>query len=260
MTLNSTLTAAIADIEQNGFDSDIRLQEWLNKIQKEIERGQVPDSILYAKLKKSFEPKLKNILRKNSNIPGWRKERLNRSLYAELDRRIIAAASLIKLNKQQAVNDTLRRFVGWSTSIPAGGGIVDSKIETKQDIKKSMADMSFIERRCAIDQAAKLVSNINNIVAVDNGAIAVEWNSHWRQKNYNFRKDHKELDGKIFLIRGSWADKDGLVKGEYYDDIEPFGQAVYCRCYGRYIYKLKSLPDENLTKNKNNDILPKIDK
>lgn len=112
---------------------------------------------------------------------------------------------------------------------------------------KSLNQMTFIDRRCAIDQASKLQANIKNIVAVDAGAIALIWHSHWKQANYDYRPDHKELDGKIFLIRGSWADEKGLVKGRYYDEIEPVGQAVYCRCFAQYIYKLDRLPEENLT-------------
>lgn len=181
-------------------------------------------------------------------MPLWRKQQINPKLYAEIDRRILSAASLIKLRKEEATAETLRRFLGWSTSIPAGGGVVNDKRNLKGGIRASLSDLSFIERRCAIDQAAKLSSNLKNIVAVDNGAIALIWHSHWRQANYNYRQDHKELDGKIFLIRGSWADEQGLIKGEYYDDIEPVGQAVYCRCYAQYLFSLERLPEENLTK------------
>ncbi|MHB1659899.1 MAG: hypothetical protein ACYCRF_11450, partial [Acidithiobacillus sp.] len=74
--------------------------------------------------------------------------------------------------------------------------------------------------------------------------------SRWRVPGYDYREDHKELDGKIFLVRQSWAREKGLVKksGKYLDEIEQPAQAVYCQCTGTWLYSLKDLPDEMLTK------------
>jgi hypothetical protein len=105
--------------------------------------------------------------------------------------------------------------------------------------------MPFEQRRVVIDQTHKLVSNINEIVATDNGAIAARWHSHWRQANYNYRKDHKERDDKIYVIRNSWAHKEGLIKpvNGYTDDITSPGEEVYCRCNYVYLYNLRQVQD-----------------
>ncbi|MEN9755883.1 MAG: hypothetical protein RL755_70 [Pseudomonadota bacterium] len=248
-TVNELLTAAIKDIEEHGFDSAERVESWIKQIKAAIELGQEPDEKLIERLKASYTPKVGKALQKlNDQIPLFRKQQIKQSLYGELDRRILSASSLIKLRKEQAVNETLRRFVGWSTSIPIGGGDVTDKVELKQGIKKSLSQMSFIERRCSIDQAAKLVANIKDIVAVDSGAIAGQWHSHFRRPGYDFRKDHAERDGQFFIIRDSWADKLGLVKGTYTDEITMPSQEPFCQCDYSYYYKLNRLPDENLTK------------
>jgi len=252
MTPQQILTAALRDLEIHGYDSPERIERWVRELTIAIERtGVINDIDLKQRIKASLMPKMENAASnafKGMGIKRFTKANIPPRLYNELDRRIIASASLIKLNRTTAVNDTLQRFIGWSTSIPAGGGIVEGKAEVKQDIKKSLSQLDFVERRVIIDQTHKLIANVNNIVAVDNGAIAVEWNSHWRQKNYNYREDHKELDGKTFLIKDSWADKAGLVKGDYYEDLaDGFGQAVFCRCYGKYIFNIKRLPSELLT-------------
>jgi len=250
-TVNELLTAAIKDIEEHGFDSAERIEGWITKIRAAIEMGQEPDAKLVERLKASYTPKVGSFLRNlnsNTDVPVYRKEQIKQSLYGELDRRILSASSLIKLRKEQAVNETLRRFVGWSTSIPIGGVDVTDKVELKQDIKKSLSQMNFIERRCSIDQAAKLVSNINNIVATDSGAVYAVWSSRWKRPGYDYRPDHKERDKQIYLIRDSWADKAGLVKGTYTDEITMPAEEVFCQCSYNYYYKLNRLPDENLTR------------
>jgi hypothetical protein len=89
------------------------------------------------------------------------------------------------------------------------------------------------------------------VVARGNGAIAGIWHSHWRRPGYDYREDHKERDERVYLIRGSWAHEQGLVKpGKvgYLDDITQPGQEPFCSCYVQYISALSKLPDEMLTK------------
>jgi hypothetical protein len=119
----------------------------------------------------------------------------------------------------------------------------------RASVGKSVAQVKFERRRVEVDQGHKLAANISNIVAVDNGAIAAEWHSHWRQTHYNFRHSHKERDGKIYAIRDSWAVKQGLInKGAgYTDEMTAPGQEVFCRCFMRYITSLRRVPDEMLT-------------
>jgi hypothetical protein len=95
-----------------------------------------------------------------------------------------------------------------------------------------------------------LAASLNDILARDNQAIAAEWHSHYKELNYNYRKDHAERDSGIYAIRGNWAIKSGLMKvGEdgYTDEITQPGEEVYCRCYYRYIYNLRDLPEKMLT-------------
>lgn len=168
---------------------------------------------------------------------------------AELDRRIMASANLIKLNREEAISNTLRRFQGWATSIPIGGSDAVDRREEKAYIKKGISGLDFKERRVVIDQTHKLISSLNDIVATNNGAIAAEWHSSWRQANYDYRKDHKERDQVVYMIKDSWADKKGLIKpiNGYTDSITQPGEEVYCRCSYRYIYLLRDLPSEMLT-------------
>jgi hypothetical protein len=254
MTFYEVLTAAINDFIEYGFDSQSRVDSWLKKIKEAAEKALIPDFQMQAEMEKALNAAFSRLVIKggliNKSVSKYDIDRLKPKLRSELDRRIMASANLIKYNREQSITDVLRRFEGWATSIPKGGSLAVDKVKEKQNIKKSLAKMPFNQRRVVIDQTHKLISNINDIVAVDNGAIAGEWHSHWKQPNYNYRKDHKERDNKIYLIRGNWASEKGYIKSinGYTDDITSPGEEVYCRCNYKYIYNLSKLPKEMLTK------------
>jgi len=244
------LTAAIADVAEHGYDSAERIAYWSQRLKEAAERTMGSESEMERQLREALRAEYSRLIERggiaqfHQGVARFTIERIRPQLRAELDRRILAAASLIKLNRKAAVEKTLRRFQGWSTSIPKGGSDAVGKREEKTAIRKSMTALPFEERRCLIDQSHKLASAINDIVATDGGAIAVVWKSHWRQAGYDYREEHKERDGRVYMIRGNWALAKGLVKPSedgYYDEITAFGEEVFCRCSGRYLYSLSAL-------------------
>lgn len=253
MTFFEVLTAAINDLIEHGFDSQHRIEFWVEKIKRAAENALIPQAQMQREMEKALTGSFTRLVTKgglvNKEVSKYDIDKLKPKLRAELDRRIMASANLIKYNREECISNTLRRFEGWATSIPKGGSNVVDRVKEKQDIKKSLSKMTFMQRRVIIDQTHKLVSNINDIVAVSNGAIAAKWHSHWRQANYNYREPHKEIDEKIYLIRDSWAKEKGLIKpiNGYTDDLPMPGELVYCRCSYVYLYNLRQLPKEFLT-------------
>lgn len=257
MTFYETITAAINDILEHGFDSQERLDRWLEEIRRAAVRAMMPEDQLSKILGQTFETIYTKLVERGGTVqvnPGVSLFTLNQikpKLRDELDRRIMASVNLIKRNREEMVEKTLQRFQGWATSIPIGGSDAQSRPKTKASVGKALKQLPFEERRVLIDQGHKLTSTINDIVAQDGGAIAAVWHSNWRQRNYNYRKDHKERDGQVYLIRGSWAHKAGLVKpGEagYYDQITKPAEEVFCRCSCKYVFSIGKLPDTMLTK------------
>ena len=249
MTFFEVLTAAINDIIEYGFDSKKRIDGWLKKIKIAANDALMSDEQMQTEMEKALNSTFARMVTKggliNKSITKYDIEKLKPRLRSELDRRIMASANLIKYNREKNINEVLQRFEGWATSIPVGGSKAVDRVKEKQTIKKSLTKMPFEQRRVVIDQTHKLVSNINEIVAMDNGAIAARWHSHWRQPNYNYRKDHKERDDKVYVIRNSWAHKEGLIKpvNGYTDDITSPGEEVYCRCNYVYLYNLRQVQD-----------------
>lgn len=256
MNFYKVLSEAIRDIEANGFDSVARVELWLIKIRDAAVQALIPEHVLIKNLNKT----MRSIYQKMIDAEGYIKihpgvsrftiQNLKPKLHAELERRVMASAGLIKLNRERMIQETMQRFSGWATSVPAGGSRAVEMSGVKDGLKKSFQELPFNERRVIIDQGHKFTSELNNIIAVDGGAIAAKWHSHWRQANYNYRKDHKERDELVYAIRGNWALEKGLMKAGpngYTDQITKPGEEPFCRCNYQYLYNLRDLPADMLT-------------
>lgn len=250
------LTAAVNDLAENGYDSAERVAHWMRLIREAAEQTMRAPHVMEQMLREALAKVYQKLVDKGQILalhPGVQRftlERVKPQLRAELDRRILASASLISQNRTQAVEKTLQRFSGWSTSIPAGGAAPGQKTEAKANIRKALVQLPFEERRVLIDQGHKLRASLSEILAKDSNAIAMIWHSHWRQANYNYREDHKERDQHVYLMRDNWASEKGFVKpgpDGYYDKITSVGEEPFCRCYAQWVYSLRDLPADMLT-------------
>jgi hypothetical protein len=255
-TFFQVVTDAINDIAQYGYESDERLSYWIEAIREAAQKDMVSEEALTAQLKRvlgaTYQRLVDNggILMRHPDVDRYTLQRIAPNLRAELDRRILVSANLIRLNREQAINDTLRRFQGWATSIMPGGTDQVDRREQKREIRKSLTSLPFRERRVIIDQGHKLSSAISAIVAEDAGAIGAVWRSHWRQMGYDYREDHKDRDGVFYTIRNGWAAQRRFLRiGEEgaWEDHEKPGEFISCRCYARYVYALRDCPADLLT-------------
>ncbi len=193
------------------------LAVWQDMLRSAASKSMPSEQVLNKKLSDSLQGTFKRLVTNGSvmkyhpGIPRLTLERIAPQLRNELDRRIFASADLIKINRDQAIEKTLRRFSGWTTSIPVAGTRVTDKMEVEKDIAKSLVQMNYEERRLFIDQGHKLTSNISAILAIQSGSIAAMWR-HVHEPNYNGRPEHIARDGKLFLMRDSWAIEKGFVK------------------------------------------------
>lgn len=258
-----TLRAAMRDFRDNGFQSRDQLEGWLVKLRGATESkvGSMGDYYQNVSnhMRNAYDLQVNGgkALKRHPGVARFNLNYIEPDLRAELDRRILAASELIKLNRLQAIDKTLQRFSGWATAIPAATGDVlyspgkAGVLSSSADIMKSAIQMDYEARRVMIDQTHKLIANVDNIIAVSNGALAAVWHSHWKQPGYNYRDPHKDRDEHTYIIRGNWALEKGLMKpgaSGYLDEITQPGEEVFCRCYVTYIYNLRSLPEEMLTK------------
>ena len=232
-----TLNAAIADFVEHGFDSQERIEKWVRELQIAADRYLWSGKDRRDNLRDAFQAIYDRlvtrgaILKQHPGVSRLTLQHVAPKFRAELERRIMVSADLIKLNREDAIAATLRRFSGWASSVPNGGTGAADKRETRASVSKELRSLSYRERFVAIDQGHKFVAALNQTLADQEGAIALRWASRWRALNYNYRESHKERDGKIYLLRDSWARKQGLVKpgdAGFYDEVTAVGEEPNC--------------------------------
>lgn len=234
-SFSQIITQAVRDMADNGFADMQRLQNWIRKIKHAADK-EIPSEYALAEMVRhglvtQFKRSVTNhgIIKQFPQVSRFTIDHIAPILRNELDRRILASTSLIKLNREQAIEKTLQRFSGWATSIPIGGSKTVDKIEIKASIGKSLQTARYEVRRLNIDQGHKMLSNIAAVVAIQTGAIAARWR-HVHMANYDGRPEHIERDGKIYALRGNWALENGLMNkcDGYSDEIDQPSEFVYC--------------------------------
>ncbi|HUZ34247.1 MAG TPA: hypothetical protein VMV19_19400 [Xanthobacteraceae bacterium] len=254
---NQVLAQAVSDIAQHGFDSAERLTYWIKRLRQAAVASLIPEAILHARLSDMLRSLYRRnidsggLLERHPGIGRFTVDKVAPQLRAELDRRVMASANLIKLNRDRAIEQTLQRFSGWASSVPTGGSKAADKRETRTEIRKSLSQLPFEERRVLIDQGQKFTAALSETLALGGNAIAGIWHSRFRQAGYNYREDHKERDGNLYIVRGNWAMERGLMKlagAQYMDEITKPGEEVFCRCSYQFVYALRDLPDAMRTK------------
>lgn len=250
--------AAVADLSQSGHKSEAQIETWMAAIRDAARRSMMPDVDVEAELKRHFGGVYDRLVARGRvseyvrGVGRFDVAMVKPQLRAELDRRILASADLIRLNKAAQVDKTVQRFRGWLSSVPVGGAQAIDKREVSAHIAKPTQQARFEMRRVAIDQGHKLAANVADIVATSGGAIAAIWHDRGEHDhNYDARKEHLARSGKVFLIRNSWAIEQGLVRkgaGTYTDQIEMVASEPFCSCWYEYLTSLRDLPPDWLTK------------
>jgi hypothetical protein len=262
---NTTVNEAVRHFARRGVVSDIDLEIWVDRLTIAARGAMIAPAALARMMAKHLRNVHERIVARRQRHPplvddvlkaeGYTPEHFVRlsqiapKMQRDLDAKILQSAELIKLNREEAINQTMRRFRGWASSVPEGGTAAGIG-QPQADIRKPLQRLPYIERRVLIDQGHKLNANLESTIAENSGALAGAWQSNFRQKNYNYRPDHKERHDHIYTIRDNWALKQGLMKAGpdgYTDEITMPAEEVNCRCWYEYIYNLDSLPEAMLT-------------
>lgn len=239
----------------HGFESQDALESWTRRIEEAARVSLIPEAVLVRNMRDALQRvfmrtlKPTQLLKRHKGLQLYTLNSIQPKLHAELNRRIMASANLIKLNRTSSIQRTLQRFSGWATSVPAGGG-TQSRKEVRETVRRGIAGLPFEERRVIVDQGHKLVAAVNELVAVEGGAIAAIWRHVKEGGGYQARPIHEARDGDLYWVRGNWVIAKGLAKRgglEYTDEVEQPGELVFCRCWWQFFYNLRELPRELLT-------------
>lgn len=255
-TFYDTVTAAVEDLAAHGYDSQERIDYWTAELRRVAEQSLPPwtdvERLVRERLTAVYARQVDrgSVLTRHAGVSRYTLDRLKPTLREELRRRTAANIDLIRLNRDEAVDRTVKRFRAWGTSLPPQPSAGADKAEEKRLLRKSLASLPYADRRLHIDQAAKLSAAISATVAVDAGALGAFWHSHKYQAGYRGRPTHNARDGKFFLMRDSWAQAKGFLKvgpNGNMDSIEQAAEWPFCRCTWSYVYAMRSVPRECVT-------------
>ena len=245
------IRAAVDDLATRGYQSEAQVDYWAMLIREAARRTTTPDHEIESVLRKHFGREYEKVINRLNRIERFGLASIEPMLHARVERGIRTAADLIKVNKTARVEQTLSRFRGWCSSVPPGGSRATDKREVASHIAKPTQRQKFEARRVAIDQGHKLAANIEEVVAIHGGAIAGVWHDRGEHdSNYDARKAHLARSGKVFLVRDSWAIKQGLVRrgaATYMDEIERPAELPFCSCKYKYLSSIRDLPEDWLT-------------
>ena len=210
--------------------------------------------VLYKRLDGIYKDMVtdKKLLKKYPNMDRGAFDRAKDKILHRLALRKFLGADLIEKNYRESIDTVVRRFIGWASSVPAGGiKELDREVE-KRKIQKAILSVDAEGKFIVRDQMHKFQTEIEEILSVDGQAIAAKWHSQWRVPGYNYREKHKHIDvsGEVFVIRDNWALQGRLMKlsgRKYTDSIIRPGMEPNCKCVYEYIYSLSDLPDDMLT-------------
>lgn len=183
----------------------------------------------------------------------------------EIEDRVKISFNLMKNQEDELKQKIASRFINWVS--------IDSKeVRGNTTSKQSLLNFLDFAKENSIaedhakfilqDQTRKMIANLDDLVARENNAIGGIWHNrqdrrvvgnpqgiypHAESKAHG---NHWEREGKFYIFKDSWAYQKGYVKGELYDNLEDggVGVAIGCRCRLEFIYDLRDVPYENLTK------------
>ena len=136
----TVLSAAVNDFIVYGYDDEQRLKQWVAKLRFAAARSLIPNHKMEQEIARALNKAFDRLVIRgglvNKDVSRFTIDKLKPQLRQELQRRIYASTNLIKENREEAINSTLRRFQGWATSIPDGGSKAVDKVAEKTKIKK----------------------------------------------------------------------------------------------------------------------------
>jgi hypothetical protein len=255
LTFQQVLTLAVRDISRKGYTSPEQVRDWTRRLRQSAQAEMLSDRDAQAMISRSLDAVYqRNIVRGGieSTVPGVGRFKLQSvapEARAELDRRVAIYMSLIKLNREQAIDATARRFEGWTSSIPMGGSDVVDTRSIKAAIAKPTQQSRFEARRVAIDQGAKFVSSLSEIVAKGSDALAGRWRHIRPRAGYESRPEHVARNNEWFIVPDSWALREGYIRRGLptIDDVERPAELPFCSCQYVWAIDLEDLPEEMLT-------------
>lgn len=221
------------------------------------------DKAIYNHINKSYSDFMKNAQLTHKGITKQSINDLKPKFRKELEDRVKISFNLMKNQENELKQRIASRFINYMT-------IDSEEVRGNGASKKSFLDFIDFSKEGGIaenhalfileDQTRKFTRALDDIIARENGAIGGIWHNRGDKKVTGYPEgvnkptkahgDHWEREGVFFVFRDSWAFKKGYIDANIYEKLEDggVGVAIGCRCWLEYIYDLRDVPYNYLTK------------
>ena len=262
VSFDEVLTEAVNYFVMRGFDDPDSLTYWSKRLEIAARKELMSTTALRRNMKDALAAEYRRqierglILSYHAGLSKQALVTLRADLKLILAKRLSAANALVTLNREEDIAATLRKFTGWASSLPSSSSLNANRSEIRHDIKRALVSAKHRESNLVLDQRHKLHAGLNAAIAQGGGAIGAIWVSHHTIANYDYREIHRDLaiesQHTPFLIRNSWAHKQGLLNAtgaKFTDQLEHQpGQLPHCKCQFQYLYTLNDLPSKLVRK------------
>ena len=147
--------------------------------------------------------------------------------------------------KQKSAFDA--QLAAFLSEIPIGGtkaAVVRSHVNP---LKRALSDLLEWGAEMSRLQSMSFVSEVSDFLSPAGGdALAMTW--HYSRPTC-LVPSHEALQGRVYLVRDSWALKQGLLRADraFVDDTRKFRREIGCMCSASWLFYLPSLPEDLLT-------------
>ena len=253
VALRALLKQAVTDIFRHGTGN---LKTWQSRIVSFMSSIELTptqarehaEKVLFSEFEQRF--KEKSVIRRQKGIELYTFEQLKPKLQNQLSDRVRGFTELIVVGGETNIQRQKQRLSGWGVNlIQPNGAVLKKDVEAVVDAIQPTERERYHIRFQDNDQTHKLIAALDKLIADDGGALAVTWNQHWtlnpRNKGTSPKTNHKQFDGKTFILKDCWAVKDELIKAgelKYYENLgDVIGENYNCTCSGTYLYSINEL-------------------
>lgn len=220
---------------------------------------------IYNYINKGYTHFLKNAQLSHKGITKQSLNDLKPKFRKELENKVQISFNLMKNQENEIKQKLASRFINYVT--------IDSKeVRGNGASKKSLLEFLDFAKENGIaenhakfilqDQTRKLTASLDDILAKENGAIGGIWHNRGDKRvvgnpqglypngSTKAHGDHWEREGVFYTFKDSWGYKKGYIDAPIYENLEDggVGKAIGCRCWLQYMYDLRDVPYNYLTK------------
>jgi len=159
--------------------------------------------------------------------------------------------------RRSELQKALAAFEQWAKSIPLGGTKDRAYREAARDVRQALKAFPQWDKAYCGHKAYNFPTAVSRLFSEGSGGASPQGTQYagpiaaiWRWGAWTHETEHERFNGRAFVVRGNWAITKGFINQSVamYTDQMPHPGDDNCRCHYQYLYSLRDLPPELLSR------------